>query len=290
MEEGLPVTLESSIRRIREEQVRGASWALLEAARGVLETLESGHSVCRNASRIAVEIVNANPTMTTLEWVATVVLKACGKGGDGFLAEALRRLVEYQSRARRLLADRNNRLLDGIGSVMVYSYSSSAEMLILSSRSKPSIIVLESYPGGEGVFFANRLTDEGYRVRLVPDMAACTMAREADVLLIGADAVTVDGCLYNKVGTCLLAGCLSRLDIPVVSVFDATKISPSRDCKGIPITRRSYSVDGYGIVEYPLFDATPFEWVSLFATEEGPLKPSPAVIRDLRDKLLEYVL
>lgn len=290
MEERIPAILESSIRRIREEQVKGASWALLEAARGVLETLEAGHSVCRNASRVAGEIVNANPTMTTLEWVATVILKACSEGGDGFLAEALRRLVEYQSRARRLLADRNNRLLDGIGSVMVYSYSSSVETLILSSRSKPSIIVLESRPGGEGVFFAGRLADEGYRVRLAPDMAACAMSREADALLIGADAVTVDGCLYNKVGTCLLAGCLSRLDIPVVSVFDATKISPSRECNGIPITRRTYSVEGYGIVEYPLFDATPFEWVSLFATEEGPLKPSPGVARDLRDKLLSYVL
>ncbi len=287
----LPSSVAVAVERIKSETVRGASWALLEAARGILESIEKGEKPCRYAREIARAVQEANPTMVPLEWVAYTVERACESKGEDGLGEALRRLIDYQSRARQKLVEEGRYLIEDSRLVTVYSYSSSVESLLrsLSPARRPAVIVHESRPGGEGVFFARVLGESGFNVRLVPDVLMHESLRLSDIALVGADAVTLDGCVFNKVGTRLLAVAARDVGKPIVSVFDATKVSPSRSCDDHPVTTRYYTVEGYGRVEYPLFDSTPLEYFVGFVTEEGFLEARRESLATLVESLKEYL-
>ena len=131
------------------------------------------------------------------------------------------------------------------------------------------------------------LTREGIETTVICDnMAADLMRREmADVVLVGADRIAMNGDVANKVGTYGLAvlARAHRIDMYVaapVSTFD-------RDAKtgaDIPIEERSpeevRTVPGgtqvapaEADVYNPAFDVTPGDLVSGFVTEKGILKP-----------------
>ena len=287
----LPRSVAAAVERIKSETVRGASWALLEASRGILESIENGEKPCGRAEDIARAVHEANPTMVPLEWVSYTVRTACDRGGESALSEALRRLVDYQSRARRRLVEEGRFLLEDVRLVSVYSYSSSVELLLraVPAARRPAVIVHESRPGGEGVFFARVLRDSGFNVRLVPDVLMYESAKLSDLVLVGADAVTLDGCIFNKVGTRLLAVSARDSERPLVAVFDATKVSPTRSCEDHPITTREYVIEGYGAVEYPLFDSTPVEYFAGFITEKGFLEARRESLARLVESLKEYL-
>jgi hypothetical protein len=88
-----------------------------------------------------------------------------------------------------------------------------------------SVIVCESRPLCEGVTMAQRLAAAGLHVTLITDAQAGVFVEQADVVLLGADAVTPGG-VVNKVGSRLLALAAKASGVPVVSVTDSLKVSP----------------------------------------------------------------
>lgn len=88
-----------------------------------------------------------------------------------------------------------------------------------------SVIVCESRPLCEGVAMAQRLAAAGLQVTAITDAQAGVFVEEADVVLLGADAVTPAG-VVNKVGSKLLALAAKAASVPVVAVTDSLKITP----------------------------------------------------------------
>uniref|UniRef100_A0A383WBQ4 Nudix hydrolase domain-containing protein n=1 Tax=Tetradesmus obliquus TaxID=3088 RepID=A0A383WBQ4_TETOB len=88
-----------------------------------------------------------------------------------------------------------------------------------------SVIVCESRPLCEGVSMARRLAAAGLNVTLITDAQAGVFVEQADVVLLGADAVTPDG-VVNKVGSRLLALAAKAAGVPVVAVTECLKVSP----------------------------------------------------------------
>jgi hypothetical protein len=88
-----------------------------------------------------------------------------------------------------------------------------------------SVIVCESRPLCEGVTLARRLAAAGLDVTLVTDAQAGVFVREADAVLLGADAVTPQG-VVNKAGSLLLALAARAAGVPVLAVATTLKVSP----------------------------------------------------------------
>lgn len=88
-----------------------------------------------------------------------------------------------------------------------------------------SVIVCESRPLCEGVVMAQRLAAAGLQVTLITDAQAGAFVEEADLVLLGADAVTPAG-VVNKVGSKLLALAAKAAGVPVVAVTDSLKVTP----------------------------------------------------------------
>ena len=285
---GLP-GLEEAARLVSRERTRGASWALLALARGLLEDVEEGRDPCRCLPRVRGLVYQASHAMAPPKWVYRAVEAACGRGGDP--GEAIRGLLDYQSRSQELAAQWASRLIEQAGLVVTLSYSSMVERAIraLGPRRAPGVVVLESRPGGEGGLLAAELRRSGYTARAVPDLEAGGLLGRGVLVLLGADELRPGGCVVNKVGSRLLALAARRSGARVAVVLDATKANPEAECGRPPEVYWDYQVEWFGPVRARVFDEVEPGELSVVASEAGLLEPGPGAYELLVDRLLSQL-
>lgn len=135
------------------------------------------------------------------------------------------------------------------------------------------VVVGEGRPRLEGRVVARALAEEGIEVVLVTDAAMGLHAREADLALVGADAVLADGSVVNKVGTRLLGLACDRAGTPLHAVADRYKVSSATS---VPLEEKEatevWPDAPRGVqVRNIYFDRTEAELVRGVVTEKGVL-------------------
>lgn len=171
------------------------------------------------------------------------------------------------------------------------------------------LCILESRPMFEGVAFANALLDSlekklnelgilpeissRLQVEIFSDASAATVVKTANYLIIGADKVSSNGDVSNKIGS-LAAAVLAktlRPDCKVVVLFETDKIAGDGDSERLrveyndqtEITKAwpsSYSTalqqkreKGFCVeVKNAYFEWVPAAYVDQYISEEGPLR------------------
>jgi len=118
-------------------------------------------------------------------------------------------------------------------------------------------------------------------VRLITDAQIGLALREADALLVGADAITDDNCLINKVGTEAAVLMARELGVPAYAVCQTHKIVPP----GWPIAlERQEPADVHGTTNFRAqniaFDATPLDRFTQVFMEQGRL--TKRLLREVR--------
>jgi len=265
---GLP-GISAAVREIREERTRGAAWAAYRAAVGVLDDLESGVDVCGHVDEAVKLVESANPSMASLANVAYILKLSCERGDP---EASMRRLIGVLSRYREELIEAARSLIVE-GLVVTISYSSSVEAVLRAWAGEVShVVIAQSQPGGEGVELARLLRSSGFSVSVVPDLAIHLYLDRASLFIFGADAVTRDGCIINKVGTRLIAEAAVRRGVKTLAVFEPYKIHPSRGCGGIPISTWIWRVPDWGDEVVPVFDETPPTLVAAALTPKGAVE------------------
>ncbi len=263
----MPQPLLDAVEMIRREKVRGASWAFYTALRAIIESYEEGLLDCSDPERLARLVESANRSLATLANLAYEIRRTCPEGPKA-LVEAARTLLEVYSRSRTMLMEAGRQL--GEAAIATLSYSSSVEAVLSGARGRVRrVVVFESRPGGEGALFAATLRSSGFDVSLAPDTMMPYWASKVDLVLVGADSVTMDGCVVNKLGTHQLILIASHYSTPRAVVLDPLRIHPTAGCEDLPIEERTYLAPGYGPVRYPLFDKTPLELFNAMVTSMG---------------------
>jgi translation initiation factor 2B subunit (eIF-2B alpha/beta/delta family) len=135
------------------------------------------------------------------------------------------------------------------------------------------VLVGESRPAREGVGVAEALAGDR-SVTLATDAALPWLVadRDADCVLVGADAVLADGSVVNKAGTRALALAAAREGVPTYAVAAAAKVRPDAAmCGEEGAPEAVYDGDAAVAVANPTFDRTPADLVTAVVTEDGPL-------------------
>jgi ribose 1,5-bisphosphate isomerase len=127
----------------------------------------------------------------------------------------------------------------------------------------------------------------------IVDSAVRSFMNEIDLCIVGADAVTVNGSVVNKIGTSQIALSAHESRTRVMVAAETYKFAP-RTILGeyIQIEERDPSevlpAELAGKfrnvkVRNPAFDVTPAEYVDLIVTEAGAIPPQMAyiIIRDI---------
>ncbi len=125
--------------------------------------------------------------------------------------------------------------------------------------------------------------DMGFDVTVITDnMPAFVMAKEkVDVFTCAADAICVDGYVFNKVGTSQIAICAHHFGIPTFISGAPDVGHPTHESVTIEMRDPNFSLQAMGVRTaaegvkgyYPAFDMTPPYLISGIATDRGMFSP-----------------
>jgi ribose 1,5-bisphosphate isomerase len=154
------------------------------------------------------------------------------------------------------------------------------------------VFATEVRPRNQGLITIRTLNDAGIKTNFIVDSAVRSFIHDVDLVVVGADAVTVNGAVVNKIGTSMVAHTAKEARVNVVVAAETYKFAP-RTIMGelIEIEERpgdEVLADAIArtlphvTVRNPAFDVTPAEYVDLIVTEEGAIPPQMAcvIIRD----------
>jgi len=154
------------------------------------------------------------------------------------------------------------------------------------------VFATEVRPRNQGLITIRTLNDAGIRTNFIVDSAVRSFINDIDLVIVGADAVTVNGAVVNKIGTAQVAHSAREARVNVIVAAETYKFAP-RTILGelIKIEERAGSevlpdeivrTLPHVTVRNPAFDVTPAEYIDMIVTEKGAIPPQMAyvIIRD----------
>ena len=299
------MTLEETARGIRTMEIRGAgriARAAVEAldahANGLSPTaLDEFRAEMRRAADLLVE---TRPTAVSLPNAVRSVMRALDDVDT--LAEARQ---AFHERARWFIASSLGAVakIAAIGArhirdgdtVMTHCNSEAALACIIEAHRQGKAIEVfatEVRPRNQGLITIRTLNDAGVPTSYIVDSAARSFVNQVDLVIVGADAITANGAVVNKIGTAPIALAAHEARTNVVVAAETYKFAPLTALGDfIPIEERPASevlpdeIAGtlpHVRVRNPAFDVIPAGYVDLIFTEQGAIPPSMAwlIIRD----------
>ncbi|MEV6555302.1 S-methyl-5-thioribose-1-phosphate isomerase [Nocardia sp. NPDC051756] len=295
-------TVDAVIDAIRVLAIRGAPAIGIAGAFGVV-IATGAHTVDGVVDEVRVQadadrIAAARPTAVNLAWAVQRVRAKVAQGAAAVLAETLDMLAEdgrvnraaathAADLAQRLCPDRPLRVLThcNTGRLATSAFGTAIGALrVLSERGAiENVLVDETRPLLQGARLTTwELAEAGIPHRLTIDSAAAwAMATgQVDCVLVGADRVTVNGDVANKIGTYALALAARHHGIPFIVVAPESTRDPNMATgRDIVVEERAAAeVIGFGGVATapegteafnPAFDVTPGDLVTAVVTELG---------------------
>jgi S-methyl-5-thioribose-1-phosphate isomerase len=148
-----------------------------------------------------------------------------------------------------------------------------------------TVYVDETRPRLQGAkLTAWELSQEGVPYFLIADNAAGYFMKKGDIdlVIVGADRITKDGDVFNKIGTYEKAVVAKENGIPFYVAAPRSTFDLALDAKDVVVEERSQDevlfLDGKiiapqgCIARNPAFDVTPKKYISGFITEKGIVK------------------
>ena len=194
------------------------------------------------------------------------------------------KLIKIINTAREKESKYSDKIIRSQSVIMTYCHSGEAMSFIKHSwtknKKKISVIACLTEPQEQGVITANELSKDGIPVTLIDDNAMGYFIKDVDMVIVGADALRLEG-LVNKIGTRLLATAASSAHKPFYVVANSLKLDRRENFKieerpVREIFRKIANKERIKGVEIrnPAFDITPWEFVTAVITEQGMILPS----------------
>jgi ribose 1,5-bisphosphate isomerase len=146
-----------------------------------------------------------------------------------------------------------------------------------------SVICTETRPAYQGRITAREMVELGVQTMFIVDSAARTYMGDVDVVFTGADALTSEGNIVNKIGTSGIAVLANEARKPFYVVSELLKFDPEtlfgvyeRIEQRNPTEVWSEAPKGLS-VRNPAFDVTPSRYVHGLICEEGIISPQSIV-------------
>lgn len=179
------------------------------------------------------ELAAAQPFMAAVLNLCNEALWAAqGQGRGGERARQVEEAVEtFLARMKQnslQVTTQAAKLIRGSMVVMTHSYSSAVRNAILrawAAGRRFRVVLTEARPLREGLMLARELAAEGIPVTLGVDSAAGLLVEKADLVLVGADAVS-SHVLVNKAGTWLAAMAARERGKKFLALAGAEKAAP----------------------------------------------------------------
>jgi len=241
----------------------------LKEARNVLFASRSTEPLMRNAIRWIINEVENNGK-EKVDDLAKVVTSSSSQ----FLKnlEASKDTIA-EIGAKRI---RNNMI------VFTHCHSSTVTHILRKAKEQGKtfeVICTETRPVFQGRITAKELLSINIKTTLIVDSAARSFIRNADLVIVGADAITSEGNIINKIGTATIALLAHEARKPFYVVSELLKFDPATVCGDYEeIEERSSDevwkgAPGKLVIRNPAFDITRRVFIHGVICEEGIISP-----------------
>lgn len=280
--------------RIRKLEIQGARNVAITAVKAIEEM--AAQTKANSRRRFIDEMKQARdilfgtrptePLMrNAIKWIIRSV-ENCKKDE----VEELARIVSSSAReflttlaeAQKCLAEVGARRISHGIVVFTHCHSSSVTQMLKYAKHDGKqfrVICTETRPLFQGRITAQEMLGLGVEATLIVDSAARCFIKSADMAIVGADAISSEGNVVNKIGTACIALCAKEARVPFYVVSELLKFDPLTLCgeyEGIE-ERRGDEVwkdapDGLAI-RNPAFELVRRDFIHGIICEEGIIPP-----------------
>ncbi|MEZ0393528.1 MAG: ribose 1,5-bisphosphate isomerase [Desulfurococcaceae archaeon] len=247
--------------------------------------------------RAADVITNTRPTAVSLPnavmYVMGALLRAEGSVDDlrAAVVSAADRFISESLEAVKKIAEYGSRRVPDNSVILTHCHSTAAVSVIVEAYRRGKVVKVystETRPFYQGRITTRQLIENGVPVVQIPDSAVRGVIREVDQVIIGADTVTSNGAVVNKIGTSQVALIAHEARVRVFVAAETYKFSPiTLVGELVPIEFRDPSEvvpkewmerNKNVRVLNPAFDVTPPDYIDAIVTEVGVIPPQAAIM------------
>ena len=287
--------------KIRSMEVRGAGRIATAAAASLrdfsmtleVKSLDEFNAELENAANL---LLKTRPTAVSLSNAIRMVRKHKAEDVDGARQAVVlnaNNFIENSQKAVEKIGQIGSRRIRDGDTVLTHCNSQAAISVISAAHSsgkKIKVIATESRPRFQGITTIGMLEKLGIETELIVDSAARSVMNEVDLVVVGADVITANGTLVNKIGTAQIALCAREARTSFMVAAETYKFSPKTILgELVTIEEREpmevlpdISKYRHVKVRNPAFDVTPHQYIDLICTEAGAISPemSYMIIRE----------
>ncbi len=306
-EEGMdiPPEVKRIMNDIRIMRIRGAGRIARAAARALMLASEEyqGRLIEEYMSYmefIAQKLKETRPTAVSLPNAVNYVIsrirraaKECASLDEikSITRDAAESFINYSLSAVDKIGEIGARRIKDGDVVLTHCNSSAALSVIITAFKQGKdieVLATETRPKFQGYITARVLRKEGIPVTLIPDSSVRYFMRDVDRVIVGADTVTANGAVVNKIGTSLIALAAHEARVRVFVAAETYKFSPATVLGELVIIEErdltevvpnEYLQEGPKVlIRNPAFDVTPPDYIDAIITEKGIIPPQAAIL------------
>jgi ribose 1,5-bisphosphate isomerase len=291
-------TVRATTEKIRKLEVQGARNVAIAATKA-LQTLAE-QTKARNKTAFLSELKEAQvmlfgsretePLMrNAIRWVITQAEESSIEKVDALskmvVLNASQFLQDLDASRERIAEIGANRIHDGTV-IFTHCHSSTVTRLLAKSKAdgkRFKVICTETRPAFQGRITAREMVRLGVETTFIVDSAARSFMGNVDLVIVGADAITSEGNVVNKIGTSNIAVIANEARKPLYVVSELLKFDPETlygECEKIeqrsPIEVWKEAPEKL-FVKNPAFDVTPSKYIHGLICERGVIAPQSIV-------------
>ncbi|HPS91618.1 MAG TPA: ribose 1,5-bisphosphate isomerase, partial [Methanothrix sp.] len=277
--------VQDTCTNIRNMEIRGAGRIATAAAASLRDfseamqpqSLDDFNSQMKQAADI---LLKTRPTAVSLSNAIRMVMKYDAQDLDSArqaIALNANRFIEISEKALERIGQIGSRRIKD-GSVVLTHCNSLAALSVIStahkSGKKIKVIATESRPRYQGITTIGMLDRMGIETELIVDSAVRSVMNEVDLVVVGADVITANGTLVNKIGTAQIALCAHEARTSFIVAAETYKFSPQTILGELVTIEERESAEvladlsrySHVRVRNPAFDVTPHQYIELICT------------------------
>jgi len=280
--------------RIKRLEIQGATNVAFEAVRALVQQMklseaQDRESVLNEISQAREILFNSRETepfmrnairyvewnMREAEWKTTTEFQRLIQT----LSDDL--LTEFRKARERIIEVGSKRILNG-ARIMTHCHSSAVSGILRAAKANGrdfQVIVTETRPRYQGRITAKEMIEAGIKTTMIVDSAVRNFMNKADLVLVGADAITSEGNVINKIGTSQVALAAQEARTPFYVATELLKFDPQTihgDYEAIeerpPDEIWPDAPEGLTI-RNPAFEVTRRDYIHGIICEEGLISP-----------------
>ena len=291
-------TIRIAAEKIRKLQVQGARNVAIAAVKAIqtqAELTKAKNKIqflgeLKEAQTIFVASRETEPLMrNAIRWIITqaqaVKTEKVETLSQNVVANANQFLKDLEDSKEHIAEIGANRIHDN-SVVFTHCHSSTVTCLLAKAKTDGKnikVICTETRPAYQGRITANELVGLGIETTFIVDSAARSFMENIDIVIVGADAITSEGNVVNKIGSSTIAVLAHEARVPFYVVSELLKFDPETlygECE--KIEQRSPNevwkeAPPKLIVRNPAFDVTSNRYIHGLICEEGIIAPQTIV-------------